>query len=203
MILRARTSRGLAGIGDDVAGGGRKTYPQLSGELAAVLNQVTTNEQAKALGLKTFLQLQELLGRLGTWISASMVRDYLQPSLDHVGAAMTALPFLDGPVGDTWYGVPDGLRRAIQDAASATWALQREVPDGNLDAQDLRTFVEGFADTLQAELHGIGGFLGGLVKGAVEGIGEGLGLPVWPLVVGGVALGGWLLFGDKIRRMLA
>jgi hypothetical protein len=201
MILRV-AAPGLAGMGDDADGGGRKTYPQLAAELKAVLDQVETNEQAKALGLKAFNQLQELLSRLGTWISASMVRSYLQPSLDHLGAALVAMPFFDGPVDEAWSGVPNGLRRAIQDAASSTWALQRVVPEGNLDAEDLRTFAEGFADTLSWELSTIGRLAGGLVEGALGGLAGGLGITTW-LVIGGAAFLGWKLYGDKVRRLLA
>jgi hypothetical protein len=195
VILR----RGLAGIGDD-AGVARKTYPQLAAELKAVLDQVTTNDEAKAVGLKALLQLQELLARLGTLISASMVHEYLQPSADRLNQALLRMPFFDGPVDEAWSGVPNGLRRAIQDAASSTWALQRAVPQGNLDADDLNAFVDDFSDTLAGELKGIGHLIGKLVSGSVEGLGGGLGIPVWPLLLGGAALVGWHLFGDKIRR---
>ncbi len=204
MIHRvSRRGRGqLRGMGDDVAAAGaRKSYPQLAAELAAVLDQVETNDQARALGLKAFTELQGLLSRLGGWVSASMVRDYLQPSLDHLGRAMVAMPLLGGdqPVGDEWFGVPDGLRRAIQDAASSTWALQRVVPEGNLDAEDLRTFVEGFADTLRWELGGITGVIGKIASTAVGGLTDGLGIPGWAVWAGAGVLA--LLLLPKLNQL--
>ncbi len=189
MILRLRARPALAGLGDDTAPtAGRKTYPQLAAELKAVLDQVTTNAEGYAVGLKAFQELQALLLRLGGWVSASMVRGYLQPSLDHLGAALTQMPSNDDPVGDEWFAVPDGVRRAIQDAASSTWALERVVPGGNLDAEDLVTFGEGFADTLAAELHGIGHALGKILGAPLAGLTEGLGIPSWLLWAGGAAL---------------
>src|SRR6185436_20869981 len=178
MILRAGgRPYGLAGIGDAPA---RKTLQQLAAELAAVLDQVATNDQAKAVGWKAYQQLQALLERTGVGYTAGGIRDYMQPSVDGLQAALVRMPLLDGPVGDEWFAVPDGLRRKIQAAAAAIWALEREVPEGtNLAREDLANFAEGFADTLQGELRTIGRGLSKLAGGALEGVGEGLGVPWW------------------------
>lgn len=195
MILRGDQ---LAGLG---AAPARKTMPELAAELKAALDQVETTAEARAVGVKAYRELEGLLQRLGGWIAASMVRSYLQPSLERLGAALVALPLFDGPVDETWSGVPNGARRAIQDAASSVWALERVVPEGNLDGEDLRTFAQGFADTLRAELRLLGRGAAGVLSGALGGIGEGLGVPWWA-IAGGAGLLGLALFGDKLRRFL-
>jgi len=201
MILRAGgRPYGLAGIGD--AAPARKTLQQLAAELKAVLDQVGTVDEAKAVGLKAYQQLQALLERIGVGYTASGLRDYMQPSLDGLQAALVRMPLFDGPVGDEWFAVPDGLRRKIQAAAGAIWAL--EVPEGtNLDREDLANFAEGFSDTLQAELRTIGRGLSKLVGGALEGVGEGLGVPWWVVAGGAGLVVTWALLGDRIRRALS
>lgn len=169
------------GLGDDtVAGtGAGKTNVQRAAELKAVLDAVATNDQAKSVANKTYSMLVSLMADLGAGVSAGMVRDYLQPSADRLRDAIISLPLLDGPVDDSWTGVPNGARRAVEGAASSIWAMQKLFPPGSLDAQDAQAFADGFSDAISWEIQGITG----LFKKALDGVAKGLGIDLTTLTI--------------------
>jgi hypothetical protein len=171
----------LSALGDDVVPGtgAGKTTVQRAAELKAVLDAVATNDQAKSVANKTYSLLVSLSADLGAGVSAGMVRDYLQPTTDRLRDAIIALPLLDGPVDDSWTGVPNGARRAVEGAASSIWALQKLFPPGSLDAEDAQAFADGFADTIAWEIQGITG----LFKKALDSVAKGLGIDLSTLVI--------------------
>lgn len=196
-IVLYRPTGGFAGMGAAPWG------PAQAQALKATLDQVTTNEEAHAAGESAYTQLRALLDGLGLGTTAGMFHDYFDVDLENLAHALAQVPD-SGPLDDTWWGHPDGLRVKIEAATIDAATLIAEAPPGSLDQMDAHNFLEGFRDTLKAEIQAIASGARELAGDVLEPLAKGLGIPTWVWWLGGAGLGLYGLSKLKaVKELLA
>lgn len=155
-------------------------------DLKAVLDSVSTNKEARALGEATVLLLGQAVSTLSGFSSWGVIED-IGGEVSRLKEAISRMPDDERAVdAGAWLG-PTGLRVRIQSASATVWAVGNVFPSGTSWGDDWETFKDGFSSTLKAELQGIRGVVAD-TAGAVLDIGS-------PILIPALAIGLLLVVG--------